>query len=635
MSFRGGRYSTLKEEEKEYKRTTSDWVLGKYIISYLKEYKLQVIVVVLLILLNSVVALVTPQLMKYVIDDALGENPTVTGNAELLLYLTLGILGVAIITAFITIIKTIMLYHVGFNTIKTIRNDTFSHLQDLSMKYFDTTESGRLISKVTNDCDKINELMSGGVISSVADLITLVGIMAVMLWMNWELALWCFLIAIPTTFFISWIFKKRIREAYRRTRKTIANVTSNLAESINGVKVSKSFTREKKNIKEFKEINKENKEANIKVIGIYATTFPIFHFLVSLVTALVYFYGGWTIIFANSTIHVVVTVGTAIAFTQYIGNFFRPILNLTMVYNTFQSAMAATERIYELNHTEPAVKEAENAQKLTEVKGTVKFEDVTFGYTADETVFENFNLTVEAGNSLAIVGPTGAGKTTLTNLLARFYEIDEGKITIDVHSNHENGEELSEDINIKDVTLYSLREQMGIVLQDPFLFKGSIADNISLGKDTYSLEEIKEAAKLVNAHEFITRQPNDYETDVGERGGRLSLGQRQLVSFARAVLRNPKILILDEATSSVDPYTELLIKQAMEKLLENRTSFIVAHRLSTVRNANRIIVLRDGKIVEEGTNDELLSKKKKYYRLYQLQFKDQEEKEDALNILED
>ncbi|NHJ04669.1 MAG: ABC transporter ATP-binding protein [Candidatus Heimdallarchaeota archaeon] len=601
-----------EDEKKERLKIASDATLAKWIIGYLKKYKLLVILAISLVVFGSIVDLVSPQILRFIIDDILDNTILLIDEKYVqLLYFTLILLGVAIITAIISMLRTFILYKIGYHTVKKIRTDTFNHLQSLSLKYIDNQEAGRLISKVTNDCDKINELMSGGIITSLIDLITLLGVSGVLLWMDWKLALWCFLFSIPTTLIISWFFRRRARKAYRRTRKTIATVTANLSESISGVRVSKSFTRENRNIQEFRTVNLDNKDANLKATAVFATTFPLFNFLASAVIGFVYIYGGWNLIWGTSS---AVTIGVAIAFTQYIGNFFRPILDLTMFYNTFQSTMAATERVYELNHSVSDVIEKEDAYELPEIKGQVKFENVVFGYKKNELVLNQFNLEVSPGEAIAIVGPTGAGKTTIINLLARFYELLEGKIYIDGH-------------DIQDVTLNSLHNQMGIVLQDPYLFSGTIAENILYNNTEYTVDDIETAASAVNADEFIERMPKQYDTPVGERGSKLSLGQRQLVSFARALLPNPKILILDEATSSVDPYTELIIKRALDKLLTGRTSFIIAHRLSTVRNADRIIVLKDGKIIEEGSNEELLSRKGEYYRLYQLQFKEQEDDE--------
>ena len=621
MGFRGGsgHFASLIEEDelKERTRETSDIKLGSWILGYLKEYKAMVIIAIFLVIASSLMGLVSPLIIRYIVDGVLGDEYLLFADDrdKWLVILAFSLLAVAVISSIIDIFRIFLLYKIGYHTVKKIRTDTFNHLQSLSMKYIDNQETGRLISKVTNDCDKINELMSGGIITSLIDFITLIGVSVVLLVMNWELALWVFLFSIPTTLIISWSFRKRARKAYRKTRKTIANVTANLSESISGVKVSKSFTREGKNIKDFDKVNKENQQANMKAIAVFATTFPLFNFLATAVTGFVYYYGGFTLMF--NSMHVPLTIGTALAFTSYVGTFFRPILNLTMFYNTFQSTMAATERVYELNHTQSDVVEKEDAYEIPEIAGQVKFENVVFGYKENELVLNGFDLEVYPGETIAIVGPTGAGKTTIINLLARFYEIQEGAISVDGH-------------NIQDITLESLRKQMGIVLQDPYLFSGTIAENIAYSLKDVPQEAIQTAAQAVSADEFIERMPNGYESTVGERGSKLSLGQRQLVSFARALLPNPKILILDEATSSVDPYTEIIIKRALDKLLTGRTSFIIAHRLSTVRTADRIIVIRDGKIVEEGTNDELLAKRGEYHRLYELQFKDQEENGNGL-----
>ncbi len=615
--FRGrsGHWDSLieDEEQKQRPKIVSDWILAKWIIRYLfKDFKRLAITAIILVAFGSVLALASPKIIQWMVDGVLDRYILTDDQQYLyLLYLALMLLAVTLVTALIQIFRTILLYKVGYNTVKKIRTDTFAHLQSLSLKYFDTQESGRLISKVTNDCDKINELMSGGIITSLIDFLTLIGISIMLLVMNWQLALWCFAFTIPTTLIISYFFRRRARNAYRKTRKTIANVTANLSESISGVKVSKSFTRETRNIQEFRTINEENRVANMQAVAVFATTFPLFNFMSSAVIGFVYYYGGITSIVGSTVLFKAVSIGTAIAFTQYIGNFFRPILDLTMFYNTFQSTMAATERVYELNHTTSDVVEKKDAYPLPVIKGKVTFNKVAFAYKEDEPVLRNFNLQVNPGETIAIVGPTGSGKTTIINLLARFYEIRAGTIEVDGH-------------NIQDVTLKSLHSQMGIVLQDPYLFTGTIAENISYNQKNIPIEDIHNAAKSVNAHEFIDRMPKGYDTEVGERGSKLSLGQRQLISFARALLPNPKILVLDEATSSVDPYTEILIKQALNKLLSGRTSFIIAHRLSTVRNADRIIVIKNGEIIEEGSNEELLTKKGEYYRLYQLQFKDQE-----------
>ncbi|NPE08923.1 MAG: ABC transporter ATP-binding protein [Asgard group archaeon] len=598
-------------EEKDKKEKVSDLKLIRWSFSYLKEHKLLVFVTILFIITSSVVALASPQLIRYIIDDAFGVNPTSVGDSTLLLYLTLGLLSVTILTAVIQIFKTIGLNNLGLRAIRDIRDDAFGKLQSFSLDFFDNNEAGRIISKVTNDCDRINELISGGFVAAFTDFLTLVGIVIMMLFMNWQLALISLGLAIPLVLIFIFVIRSRARKIYRKTRQTIAILTANLTESISGVRISKSFSREGKNIEEFTNLLDQDKAANLKAELIFALMFPIINFISSVVMAFIYFFSGWIINNPSSAIFSGLLIGTAIAFTQYIANFFQPFLNLTLFYNTFQSTMAATERIYDLMHIKPQVIEKEDAYVLREILGLVRFEKVTFGYNDEELILDDFNLDVKPGERIAIVGPTGAGKTTIINLLSRFYEIQEGAIYIDDH-------------NIQDITLHSLHSQMGIVLQDPYLFSGSIRKNICYGKESVSEDELIAVAKTVNAYDFIQELPQGFETQVGERGSRLSFGQRQLISFARALLDNPKILILDEATSSVDPHTELLIKSTLDNLLVDKTSIIIAHRLSTVQNADRIIVLKDGRIVEEGTNNELLQKKGEYFHLYQLQFKEQE-----------
>ncbi|HUT82308.1 MAG TPA: ABC transporter ATP-binding protein [Candidatus Bathyarchaeia archaeon] len=612
-----GKYQELAEDAEKGKqpRITSDLVLGKWVIGYLKEFKGLVIVAFILVIISTVIGLISPYISKRILDDALGENPIIiNGDFKLLLILCSILLGIIVLNALIDAFKSITLNKIGYKSVRKIRKDTFAKIQSLSMKYFDTQDTGQIISRVTNDCNKVNELMSGSLINSITDFFTIFGVAVFLIYMNWVLGLITLGVSIPSIIIISYFFNTRARKAYRKTRKTIANVTASLSESIDGVKVSKSFTREKTNIKEFREINLEDRKANLRVEAIFSITYPVYNFLSSVVVGIVYLYTGWTLYRAGITVLLPITIGEAVAFTSYIGMLFGPILNLSMFFNIFQSTMAATERIYELNNTTSDVVEKEDAIKLPRIKGAIRFEDVTFSYVDDEIVLNNFNLDVQPGESIAIVGPTGAGKTTIMNLLARFYEIQKGTITIDGY-------------NIQDVTLNSLHKQMGIVLQNPYLFSGTIKENISYGNPEISENKIINAAKVVNAYEFIKHAPNGFDTDVGEDGKRLSAGQRQLISFARAIINNPRILILDEATSSVDPYTEILIKNALEKILKNRTSFIVAHRLSTIRNADRIIVIKKGEIVEEGNNEELLSLKGEYYKLYQLQFKDQEESE--------
>ncbi len=602
----------IKEpKSEESSRVTSDITLLKWVLGYMKENTGFVVLAIMLIAFSTGLGMVSPYISGAIIDQGFGENPIVDGDYQKLLYYCLILFGIALSLALINLAKNFIYYKIGYYSVKKIRSATFAKLQNLSIAFFDKQETGRIISYVTNDCNKINELLSGSIITSFTDFVTVVGVSIFLIVMNWELGLITIVVSIPPTILIAYIFKIRARRVYRETRKTIANVTSTLSEGIDGVKVSQSFLRERQNIQEFRKVNLEDRKANIKAEAIFSVASPILNFLSSAVVGFIYLYAGWTIYYSGTTVHLPITPGQAIAFTQYVGMLFSPILNLTTFYGTFQSTMAAAERLYALNHQTSDVLEKDNAYSMPKIKGEVNFANVSFAYVNKQYVLQNFSLNIQPGETLAIVGPTGAGKTTIINLLARFYELQEGTITIDGH-------------NIQDVTLHSLHKQMGIVLQNPILFSGSIKDNIAFGHPNASLRAIIKAAKVVNAHDFIKHLPDGYNTNVGEGGKRLSLGQRQLISFARAILHNPRILILDEATSSIDPYTEILIKKALIKVLKNRTSIIIAHRLSTVRNADRIIVLKKGKIIEEGTNEELLAKKGEYFKLYQLQFKEQE-----------
>jgi ABC-type multidrug transport system fused ATPase/permease subunit len=462
------------------------------------------------------------------------------------------------------------------------------------------------MSRVTNDVETLNEFLTSGVEVAIGDIFILVGIVTVMFFLNTWLAL-VSLAVIPILLVGTILLGGRVREAYRVTRKKISGVTANLAESISGMRVVQSFSREMANAQQFDRVNVENLQANIQAAKISALFFPLVDVLGSLGTCLVLWFGGTGVISGS------ISLGVLVAFMAYVTRFFMPIREISMLYNNVQSALAATERITEIVDARTEVKEAEDAVQLPRIKGEIRFNHVSFGYEPNTYVLRDIDLEISENQRVALVGPTGAGKTSLANLAARFYDPQEGTIIVDGY-------------DLRKVTLKSLRSQMGIVLQDPFLFTGSIRENIAYGKPDAPEQEIIEAAKAVGAHDFIMNFAQGYNTNVGERGIRLSMGQRQLISVARALLADPRILILDEATSSVDPYTELLLQNALKKLLEKRTTLIIAHRLSTVRSADKIVVIDGGRIVDTGTHKELMSRRGLYKRLYEMQLKPVEAK---------
>ena len=593
--FHWGR--VLGREEEEYERKIPDRVLIKRLAGYMLKSKRKLIIAIVAVLLASLTGLVPPYLLKVAIDNYIN-----VGNFTGLTFISLILIGVYLVYWISDYQRTYQISWLGQNMVNEIRKQLFSHLQDLSFSFYDQCEAGRIISRVTNDTDTLSMIFAQGVVMVIGDVLTLVGIVALMLLMNVHLTLVTLLI-VPLLLISTFAFQSRLRRAFRATRKKIAQVTSRLQESISGIREIQSFTRERDAIELFRQANIENLQANVQAGKLFALLLPIIQIIGAVGTCIVLWYSGILTLGGG------VTLGVVVAFLLLVTRFFRPIVDLTTFYNTIQSAMAAAERIFETLDTKPEIIDASDALELPTVKGEILFDNVTFGYDPGHPVLRDINFRIKPGKALAIVGPTGAGKSTLVKLLSRFYEPQSGTIKVDGYG-------------ISKVTQESLRRQMGVVLQEPFLFSGTVMENIRYGKLDATDEEVKDVARMVGAHDFICNLSEGYETDVGERGTRLSLGQRQLVSFARALLRNLPILILDEATSSVDPYTELIIKKGLAVLLKNRTSLVIAHRLSTVRNADNIIVLNNGRIVEEGSHRELMRKKGLYRRLYEKQFKD-------------
>ena len=500
----------------------------------------------------------------------------------------------------------------GQRAVYDIRQELYTHLQEMSEEFHDHSSSGRIISRLTNDVDRMSELLGGELINTFAQIFVVFAIGWAMFVADFRLSVVSLMI-IPILLITTIYFRKKMREAYRRTRKTISNVTSNLAESISGAKVTKSFARERTSAEIFAKYNEADYQSNVEAGRAQAAFFPVIRFVSGLGTAIILLFGGWFILdssflYINPILTPVVTIGTVVMFVQFSDRFFRPVLTIANFYTAVQSAFAGGERVFSILDTESSVQDSPDALPMPEIKGQIHFDNVTFGYGEGPVVLEGFNLEIEPGETIAIVGDTGAGKTTIVNLLNRFYDVRSGSIKIDR-------------IDIRTVTQRSLHSRIGLVLQDAFLFIGTVKENIRYGNPNATDEEIVAALEAIGARRIIVNLDKGLDTEVGERGAGLSEGERQLVSFARALLADPKILILDEATSSIDIYTEYAIQKGLKVLLKGRTSIVIAHRLSTIVNADRIVVLEHGKIVESGKHAELMQLKGKYHSLYDLQIR--------------
>ena len=576
-----------------------DSKLMKRLLSYVKPYKKYVVAAIFMNIVVAALGPLRPYLTKIAIDDYI-----VNDNYQGLLTISAILFGTLIFQAIIQYFLTYYTQLMGQNIIYDLRVKLFAHVQKLSLKYFDKTPIGRIVTRVTNDVESLNELFSSGIVMIFSDVFIIIWILIFMFAMEWELTL-VSLSVLPFLIYATFLFRRKVRESYRDVRFQLARLNSYMQEHITGMSIIQLFSKEKKERKNFAEINEAHKVANINSIFYYAVFFPIVEILSSGAVALIIWYGGGNVIQGT------MTIGVLFAFIQYTEMFFRPIRDLSEKYNIMQTAMASSERIFKLLDNKTIIENPELPKELKNFRGNVDFKNVWFAYNNDEYVLKDISFSVREGETVAIVGATGAGKSSIINLLNRFYDINKGSILVD-------------GIDLREITKEDLRNRISIVLQDIFLFSGTIASNISLGDSTITKEQIIAAAKTVGADSFISKLPNGYDAEVKEKGATLSVGQKQLISFARALVFNPQILILDEATSSVDTETEILIQQAIEKLLQNRTSIVIAHRLSTIQNSDKIIVLHKGEIKEVGTHQQLLSKKGIYYKLYQLQYKDQE-----------
>jgi len=580
-------------------RFDSDEVLGKIydsrVITKLPKYLLPVKkwigIGALGMLMRTAVTIVTPFLIGVATDNI------VNGNLGGLNTIAIILVAISVVMWFGGFWENLYLSYAGQSVIYRMRTELFAHLHNLSLSFFDTHKVGKLMSRVQNDVAQLQELVTQGILSLITSLLTLVGISVVMISMNWRLGL-IMLAIVPVLVLGVWIWQKYARRAFIRVRTAIATVNSQLQEDIAGVRVVQSLSRERENMGQFDQVNRAHLDANVTAVKLEAVMMPMINILTGISFAVVIIIGGFQVLDG------VMTVGVLMSFLMYVQRFFDPVLELSMQYTELQRAMASGARIFELIEVKPEIENKPGAIELPPIKGEIHFQDVSFGYEEGKEVLHDINLAVKPGETVAIVGQTGSGKSSLVSLTDRFYEIDKGSLTIDGH-------------DVRDVTQESLRRQIAIVPQDPVLFTGSIEENIKYGKMNATHEEMVEVAKMVGAHSFISRLDKGYETPVGQRGMSLSAGQRQLVCLARAILADPRILILDEATSNVDTHTERIMQRALRKLTKGRTCLTIAHRLSTVTGADRIIVLDKGKIVEEGSHKELLARQGLYYKMFQ------------------
>jgi ATP-binding cassette subfamily B protein len=584
-----------------------DWRLLRRLLGYLGPHSAAVLAAFVLIVAQAGVDLVGPYLTKIAIDQhiARGDAEGLAGVAGLYL--------LALAASFVVrFLQNYIMQMTGQRIMQDMRREIFAHLQRLHVGYFDKNPVGRLMTRVTTDVDAVNDLFTSGVVTVFGDLFTLVGIMAVMVVLDWRLALVTFAV-IPLFFALTNWFRKGARQSFRETRRWVARINAFLQENLSGMSVVQLFRREALNREAFAGVNRKHYDANMQAIFYYAVFYPAIELLAALATALILVYGGGQVLVGG------LTLGALVAFIQYSERFWRPISDLSEKFNVLQAAMAASERIFGLLDTRARVVSPEAVGRPEEVLGRVGFESVWFSYSGDGNggspeegawVLKDIDFAVEPGKSVALVGATGAGKTSIISLLMRFYDVQKGRVTLDGR-------------DVREWDLQQLRSSIALVLQDVHLFSGTIASNIRLGSDI-PMERVRAAAQAVHAHRFIEQLPKGYDTEVKERGATLSVGQKQLLSFARALAHEPRVLILDEATSSVDTETEQLIQDALQVLLRGRTAIVIAHRLSTVQNVDEILVLHKGRIRERGTHQELLTRRGMYWKLYELQYKDQE-----------
>ena len=585
--------------------TTDDDVLGKAydarlmrrLLQYLRPYWRQVALAFVTIIVSAVASLVQPYLIKVAIDRYITQRQLAGLDGLAALYLTV------LVASFASeYFQTWTLQLTGQRIMYDLRMAIYRHLQRLDLRYYDKNPVGRLMTRVTSDVDVLNDLFTSGVVTIFGDVFTLVGIMGMMLWMNWRLALVAFSV-LPLIFFVTQWFRRHVRDSYRAVRGLIARINAFLQENLTGMSTVQLFRRERLNFARFDAIDREHRDANIDSIFYYAVFYPAIEVVSTLATSLILWYGG------GNVVQRTLTLGGLVAFIQYSQRFFRPISDMSEKFNVMQSAMASSERIFRLLD-EPVVIEslAQPVRRQAPAAGHIRFEHVWFAYNDDDFVLKDVSFEVRPGERVGIVGATGSGKTTLINLLLRFYDVTRGRITID-------------GVDVRQLDLADLRGLFSLVLQDVHLFSGTVADNIRLGNPAIDDHRVTSAARAVHAEPFIMRLPAGYASAVAERGSTLSVGQKQLLSFARALAFDPRVLVLDEATSSVDTETELMIRDALHVVMAGRTTIAIAHRLSTIQDMDQILVLHKGQLRESGTHQELLAQRGIYFKLFELQYR--------------
>ncbi len=598
-----------KYHEEEAIGKTYDLRLAKRLLKYLRPYVGSLVPALVLTLAANGLGVLQPKFIQYAIDAGILKKDIGVLNWIALIFLASKILQLVV-----SYFQTVLLEGVGQRVMYDLRSELYQKLQRQEVAYFDRNPVGRIMTRLTSDVDALNELFTSGVIDLLGDVVIIIAVVFIMLGMEWRLTL-VTLVTVPLLFAATTWFRKHARRGYDMVRTRIARINAFLQEHFSGAQTVQIFNRESKALRQFHEINDDHRRANIETIFYYAVFFPLVDLIGSVGGALIIWYGGFRVM-QNSSLHTVLTVGAFVAFFQYSQQLFQPIRDISDKYNVLQAAIVASHRIFKTLDLPVEITSPAEPKKRERARGRVEFRNVWFAYKGEDWVLKDVSFEVEPGQTVALVGHTGSGKTTITNLLMRFYDVQRGSILLD-------------GVDVREWDLKSLRENFAVVLQDVFLFSGTVEGNIRLGREDISEERVEWAAREVHADDFIERLPEKYKSEVRERGAGLSVGQKQLISFARALAFDPALLILDEATSSIDTETEQLIQQAIERVLRDRTSIVVAHRLSTVQRADQILVLHHGELREAGTHQQLLARRDLYWRLYKLQYAD-DSRRDAL-----